>query len=76
MNTSTMSHLRIPTDEEYLNDFHKKWNEACMRERERTQSMHFSHEYAKAQSDRLDAHCRMSEEEYSRLRTRLSRGGR
>lgn len=59
-----MAHIRIPTDEEYINDFHKKWNEACMRERERTQSMSFSHEYAKAQSDRLEKHCRMSEEEY------------
>ena len=59
-----MDNLWIPSDEEYLNDFHKKWNEACMRERERTRSMHFSREYAKAQSDRLEVHCRMSEEEY------------
>ena len=48
-----MSHLRIPTDEEYLNVFHKKWNEACMKSLERQQSMHFSHEYAKQQSEAL-----------------------
>ena len=68
MLSTAMSCIRIPTDEEYLNDFHKKWNEACLRERERTKSMHFTHEYAKAQSDRLEAHCRMSDEEYERLR--------
>ena len=41
-------------DDEYLNDFHREWNERCMIERARTQSMRFSHEQAKAQSDRMN----------------------
>ena len=40
---------------EYRNDFHKQWTEACMKERERTQSMIFSAEYARAQSLRMEA---------------------
>ena len=50
-----MNKIRIPSDEEYINEFHKQWNEACMKERERTQSMIFSAEYARAQSLRMDA---------------------
>lgn len=35
-------------EDEYLNDFHKSWNES-------KRSMHFSHEYLKAQSRRLES---------------------
>lgn len=51
------------TDEEYLNDFHKKWNESLLAERERTLSMRFSHEYLKAQSQRLAEQVRQQEEQ-------------
>ena len=47
--------MRIPNDEEYLNEFHKQWNEACMKERERTQALCFSVEYLRAQSQCLKA---------------------
>ena len=47
--------MRIPNDEEYLNEFHKQWNEACRKERERTQALCFSVEYLRAQSQRLKA---------------------
>lgn len=50
-----MNKIRISSDEEYINEFHKQWNEACMKERERTQSMIFSAEYLRAQSQRMDA---------------------
>ena len=50
-----MTKRRIPSGEEYINEFHKQWNEACMKERERTQSMAFSAEYLRAQSQRMDA---------------------
>ena len=63
----TMSHLITPMDGDYLNDFHKEWNERCMKERERTQSMRFTHAYAKAQSDRMNELVRQEEE---RLRKR------
>lgn len=36
------------TDEEYLNGFHKKWNESLLAERERTLSMRFSHELSES----------------------------
>ena len=53
-------------DDEYLTEFHKQWNEACVEERERTLSMHFSHEYAKAQSRRLESAVWLSEEREGR----------
>ncbi len=37
-------------EREYLNEFHKQWNEACEKENERMKSKRYSHEYAKAQS--------------------------
>ncbi len=43
-----MSHPIDHTDDDYLNDFHREWNERCMKERERTQSMRFTHEFLKA----------------------------
>lgn len=46
--------MRIP-DDEYFSDFHKLWNETCMKERERTQSMTFTWEYLRAQSQCLKA---------------------
>ena len=46
--------MRIP-DDEYFSDFHKLWNEACMKERERTLSIRFTAEYLRAQSQCLKA---------------------
>lgn len=63
-----MANIRIPSDEEYLNEFHKKWNEDCMKERERTQSMHFSHEYAMMQSRRLAEIAMLSDDEVLQLK--------
>ena len=56
-----LQHQIVPMDDEYLNEFHKKWNEACMRENERTQSLPCSHEYLKAQAQRLEALWRAEE---------------
>ena len=36
-----------------FNEFHQKWNEACMQENERVRSTRYSVEYLKAQSQRL-----------------------
>ena len=70
-----MSHLRIPSDDEYINEFHKQWNEACLRTQERTSSMRFSHEFAKRQSERLAAIALLSDEELLKLRKQHSEVG-
>ena len=46
----------------YLNEFHRKWNEACMEENRRVQSICFSAEFARAQSQSLDALVKREEE--------------
>lgn len=63
-----MSQLKPPMDGDYLNDFHREWNERCMKERERTQSMRFTHEFLKAQSDRMNELVRKQEEELRKSR--------
>lgn len=71
-------HQRIPMDDEYLNEFHKKWNEDCMREVERTQSTRYSHEYLKAQSEKLERSWReieAREKEQKRKRKSSSKDG-
>ena len=59
-------------DWRYINEFHRKWNEACMKERERTRSMRFTHEYAKAQSEHMEWLCSLSEEEYLEYRRKIT----
>jgi hypothetical protein len=49
-------------DDEYLTDFHKQWNEACVKELVRTKSMRFTAEYARAQSRRLESAVWLCEE--------------
>ena len=49
-------------EDNYLNDFHKEWDEQCMKERERTMSMRFSVERARAQSQRMKELVRQEEE--------------
>lgn len=55
-------------DDEYLTDFHKQWNEACVKERERTMSMRFTAECARAQSRRLESAVWLCEEREGRKR--------
>lgn len=55
-------------DDEYLTDFHKVWNEACVKERERTMSMHFTAEFATSQSRRLESVVWLCEEREGRKR--------
>ena len=66
-----MSHQETHTDDGYLNDFHRQWNESCMRENERVASMHLSHAFLKAQSERMKELVRQ-EEERSRKRRKKS----
>ena len=49
-------------DDEYLTNSHKAWNEACVKERERTKQMRFTAEYARAQSRRLESAVWLCEE--------------
>lgn len=62
-----MSHQETHTDDVYLNDYHREWNERCMKENARVQSMHFSVEQARAQSRRMKDLVRQ-ERELSRQR--------
>ena len=55
-------------DDEYLTDFHKAGNEACVKERERTKSMRFTAEFARAQSRRLESQVWLLEEREGRKR--------
>jgi len=48
-----MSHNTDYIDDDYLNDFHREWNESCMRENARVQSTCYSPELARAQSLRM-----------------------
>ena len=50
-------------EREYLNEFHKQWNEACEKENERMKLKRYSHEYLKAQSERLEKLIKKQEEE-------------
>ena len=52
---------------EYLNEFHKQWNEACEKENEQVKSKRYSHEYAKAQIERMEALVKKQAEEEKQL---------
>ena len=69
-----MSHQTTNTDDGYLNDFHREWDKACEKENERVQSMHFTHEYLKAQSERMNALVQKQREEERRKRKEASKG--
>ena len=58
-----MSHPTDHTDDVYLNAYHKEWNERCLKADERMHSMPFTHEFLKAQSDRMSELVRKQEEE-------------
>ena len=55
-------------DYEYLTDFHKQWNEACVKERERTMTMRFTAEHMRNQSRRLESAVWLYEEREGRKR--------
>ena len=58
-----MEHNEEERDDCYLNDFHKEWNEACMKENERILSgKAYSAEIMRAQSQRMDALVKAEEE--------------
>ena len=59
----------------YLNDFHRKWNEACEKENARVMSMRFSHEYLRAQSQRMNELVQKEREELRRKRKNSSKSG-
>jgi glycosylphosphatidylinositol transamidase (GPIT) subunit GPI8 len=65
----------ITDDDLFLNDFHREHYYACEKENERVQSMHFTHEYAKAQSERMNALVQKQREEERRKRKNASKGG-
>jgi type IV secretory pathway VirB4 component len=64
----------MTSDDRYLNDFHREWDKACEKENERVRSMHFTHEYAKAQSERMNALVQKQREEKRRKRKNASKG--
>lgn len=55
-------------DDEHLTEFHKAWYEACVKELERTTSMRFTADYARAQSRRLESQVWLLEEREGRKR--------
>ena len=48
-----MSEQRKNMGHPYINEFHRQWNEACMKTNERIKSTSFSREQLKEQSKRL-----------------------
>ena len=70
-----MRHQTIPTDDEYLNAFHRERAERLRRREASRQSIHYSHEFAKAQSDRMngidwyDSHARFYDQLIGRTPT-------
>ena len=57
-----MSHQTTHTDDGYLNDFHREWNERVLAYRASRQSMRFTAEQARAQSLRMKELVRQEEE--------------
>ena len=60
------------TEDGYLNDFHRAWNEKCIKDdKERwalmqSKGMHYTAEFARAQSQRMDELVRQEEERAQR----------
>lgn len=63
-----MSQLKTPMDDDYLNDFHREWNERCLEADAKMPPMHFTHEFLKAQSDRMNELVRKEKEELRKSR--------
>ena len=54
--------VKFPEDNEYLNDYHKKWNEARWEENYLTRHIKFTTEYLRMQSQRLKELIRIEED--------------
>ena len=63
-----MSHPTDHTDDDYLNDFHREWNERCMKENARVQATRYTAEQARAQCQRMKELVRKQEEELRKSR--------
>ena len=63
-----MSHPTDHTDDDYLNDFHREWNERCLEADAKMPPMHFTHEFLKAQSQRMNDLVRQEEERLRKSR--------
>lgn len=72
-----MSRQTTHTDDLYLNDFHRQWDEECEKSNAIMRSTGFSHAFAKAQSERLEAAWREREraERLRRKRKSSSKDG-
>ena len=70
------------TEDGYLNDFHRAWNEKCIKDdKERwalmqSKGMHDTAEFARAQSQRMDELVRQEEERLKEERKKRSKAGR
>lgn len=66
----------------YLNDFHRAWDEKCIKDdKERwalmqSKGMHYTAEFARAQSQRMDELVRQEEERLKEERKKRSKAGR
>ena len=69
------------TEDGYLNDFHRAWNEKCIKDdKERwalmqSKGMHYSAGFARAQSQRMDELVRQEEERLGKERKNAQRLG-
>ena len=61
--------------DQFLNDFHRRHYEACEKENARVQSMRYSHEYLKAQSQRMNELVQKEREELRRKRKNSQKVG-
>lgn len=71
-----MQHPKDSTDDGYLNDFHREWDERCLKENEAMKSRHFSAEYLRAQSQRMRELVRLQEEVLRKQRRSSSKSER
>ncbi len=70
-----MSDQTTDTDDLFFNDFHRRHYEECMKENARVQSMCFSPEYARAQSQRMAELVRKEREESRKRKKKSSKDG-
>ena len=59
-------HQETQTDDNYLNDFHRQWNEACLKEIEEMHKTPFTPERLKAQVERMERLVREQREQSRR----------
>ena len=70
------------TEDGYLNDFHRAWNEKCIKDDKehralmQSKGMRYSAEFLRAQSQRMDELVRQEEERLGKERKKGSKAGR